>query len=58
MAARTNMPYVTGRWLDAPPDRRIFIKPVFQVNAYALPVWNEIGCLAAIARPPFVGLKK
>ena len=40
-------------WLQEPPDRRIFFKTVFQVNAYANPVWNEIVFLAAIVRPPF-----
>ena len=40
-------------WLQEPPDRRIFLKPVFQVNAYANAIWNEIVFLAAIVRPPF-----
>ncbi len=35
------------------PDKRKFFKPVYQVNAYAHPDWNEIVFLAAIIRPPF-----
>jgi len=34
------------------PDKRKFLKPVYQVNAYANPSWNEIAFLAAIIRPP------
>ena len=40
-------------YLETLPDRRVFLKPVFEVNAYANPVWNEIVFLAAIVRPPF-----
>lgn len=40
-------------WLRAPMDRRMFLQPVFVVNAYALSEWNEIVFLAAIMRPPF-----
>lgn len=40
-------------WLTTLPDRRIFIQPVYVVNAYAMPPWNEIVFLAAIMRPPF-----
>lgn len=35
------------------PDKRKFLKPVYEVNAYANPAWNEIVFLAAIIRPPF-----
>ena len=40
-------------WLRAPMDRRMYLQPVFVVNAYALAEWNEIVFLAAIMRPPF-----
>nr|WP_298131206.1 M13 family metallopeptidase [uncultured Pseudoxanthomonas sp.] len=40
-------------WLKTLPDRRIFIQPVYVVNAYAMAPWNEIVFLAAIMRPPF-----
>jgi hypothetical protein len=32
--------------LTSYPDKRKFLKPVFQVNAYAMPDWNEIGFLS------------
>lgn len=34
------------------PDRRQFLQPVYLVNAYANPAWNEIVFLAAIVQPP------
>lgn len=40
-------------WLETYPDTRLFIRPVYMVNAYANPPWNEIVFLAAIVRPPF-----
>lgn len=40
-------------WLTTLPDRRIFLQPVYVVNAYAMAPWNEIAFLAAIVRPPF-----
>lgn len=40
-------------YLQTLPDRRLFLKPIFEVNAYANPDWNEIVFLAAIVRPPF-----
>jgi len=40
-------------YLDILPDRDLFLRPAFLVNAYANPVWNEIVFLAAIIRPPF-----
>jgi len=40
-------------YLKTLPDRRLFLKPIFEVNAYANPDWNEIVFLAAIVRPPF-----
>lgn len=39
-------------WLREYPDRRIFLQPVYLVNAYANPAWNEIVFLAAIVQPP------
>ena len=39
-------------WLRQYPDRRLFLQPVYLVNAYANTVWNEIVFLAAIVRPP------
>lgn len=39
-------------WLEQYPDRRLFLQPVYIVNAYANTVWNEIVFLAAIVRPP------
>ena len=39
-------------WLKQYPDRRLFLQPVYLVNAYANTVWNEIVFLAAIVRPP------
>lgn len=53
--ARRGMAFVRQRelsWLESYPDRRIFLKPVFEVNAYANPAWNEVVFLAAILRPP------
>lgn len=38
--------------LQAYPDRRQFLQPVYLVNAYANPAWNEIVFLAAIVQPP------
>ncbi|HRX63127.1 MAG TPA: M13 family metallopeptidase [Candidatus Competibacter sp.] len=35
------------------PDKRKFLKPDIEVNAYANPDWNEIVFLAAIIRPPY-----
>lgn len=40
-------------YLKSYPDKRYFFKPVFEVNAYANPAWNEVVFLAAITRPPF-----
>jgi len=40
-------------YLESYPDRRIFLKPVYEVNAYANAAWNEIAFMAAIVRPPF-----
>lgn len=40
-------------WVKTLPDRRIFLQPVYVVNAYAMAPWNEIVFLAAIVRPPF-----
>jgi putative endopeptidase len=40
-------------WAKTLPDRRIFMQPVYLVNAYAMAPWNEIAFLAAIVRPPF-----
>ena len=39
-------------WLRQYPDRRLFLQPVYLVNAYANTAWNEIVFLAAIVRPP------
>jgi putative endopeptidase len=40
-------------WITSNMDRRMFLQPVYVVNAYALSEWNEIVFLAAIMRPPF-----
>lgn len=40
-------------YLKKIPNRGIYFKPVYEVNAYAFPVWNEIAFMAAIVRPPF-----
>ena len=40
-------------FLKTLPDRRLFLNAVYNVNAYANPMWNEVVFLAAIVRPPF-----
>ena len=53
--ARRGLAYLRAQdldWLKQYPDRRLFLQPVYLVNAYANTVWNEIVFLAAIVRPP------